>query len=64
MGLTAGMILIGAGFGLVLFAIPRRRKDMRPFLAGPLMREAYPSLCPMLIALGAAFTLAWFMQRT
>ena len=64
MDLTTGLFLVGAGLGLVLFAVPRRGEDMRPFLAGPLMREAYPSLCLMLIALGAAFTLAWFMQRT
>jgi hypothetical protein len=64
MGLTAGLILVVAGFGLVLFAIPRRGEDMRPFLADPLMRAAYSSLCLMLIALGASFTIAWFMQRT
>jgi len=64
MGLTAGLILVGAGFGLVLIGVPRRGEDMLPFLAGPLMRVAYPSLCLTLIALGAAFTLAWFMHPT
>lgn len=64
LGLTAGLILVGAGFGLVLIGVPRRGEDMRPFLAGLFMRVAYPSLCLTLIALGAAYTLAWFMQRT
>jgi hypothetical protein len=64
MGLTAGLILVGAGFGLVLFAIPRQGEDMRPFLAGPFMQVGYPSLCLTLIAIGAAFTLAWLMHPT
>ena len=64
MGLTTGLILVGAGFGLVLFAIPRQGEDMRPFLAGPFMQVGYPSLCLMLIAIGAAFTLAWLMHPT
>ena len=63
MGLTAGVILVTAGFGLVLIGVPRRGEDLRPFLAGPLRRVAYPSLCLTLIALGAAYSLAWFMQR-
>jgi hypothetical protein len=64
MSLTAGLILVGAGFGLVLFAIPRQGEDMRPFLAGPFMQVGYPSLCLTLIAIGAAFTLAWLMHPT
>jgi hypothetical protein len=64
MGLTPGLILVGAGFGLVLFAIPRQGEDMRPFLAGPFMQVGYPSLCLTLIAIGAAFTLAWLMHPT
>jgi hypothetical protein len=64
MDLTTGLFLVGAGLGLVLFAVPRRGEDMRPFLAGPFTRVAYPSLCLALIALGAVHTLAWFMQRT
>jgi hypothetical protein len=47
----------------VLIGVPRLGEDLRPFLAGPLMRVAYPSLCLTLIALGAAYSLAWFMQR-
>jgi hypothetical protein len=64
MGLTTGLILVGAGFGLVLFAIPRQGEDMRPFLAGPFMQVGSPSLCLTLIAIGAAFTLAWLMHPT
>ena len=64
MGLTPGLILVGAGFGLVLFAIPRQGEDMRPFLAGPFMQVGYPSLCVTLIAIGAAFTIAWLMHPT
>jgi hypothetical protein len=64
MSLTAGLILVGAGFGLVLFAIPRQGEDMRPFLAGPFMQVGYPSLCLTLIAIGAAFTIAWLMHPT
>ena len=58
MGLTTGLILVGAGFGLVLIGVPRRGEDMRPFLAGPFMQVGYPSLCLTLIAIGAAFTIA------
>jgi hypothetical protein len=64
MGLTASLILVAAGFGLVLIGVPRRGEDLHPFLMGPATRVAYPSLCLTLIALGAAYMLAWFMQRT
>ena len=64
MGLTTGLILVGAGFGLVLFAIPRQGEAMRPFLTGPFMQVGYPSLCLTLIAIGAAFTIAWLMHPT
>ena len=63
MGLTAGLILVAARFGLVLIGVPRRGEDARLFLAWHFMRVAYPSLCLTLIALGAAYSLAWFMQR-
>ena len=64
MGLTTGLILVGAGFGLVLFAIPRQGEAMRPFLAGPFMQVSYPSLCLTLIAIGATHTLAWLIHPT
>jgi hypothetical protein len=37
---------------------------MRPFLAGPFMQVGSPSLCLTLIAIGAAFTIAWLMHPT
>ena len=64
MDLTTGLFLVGAGLGLVLFAVPRRGEDMRPFLAGPFMQVGSPSLCLTLIAIGAAFTIAWLMHPT
>lgn len=54
MGLTGGFALLGLGLGLFLFGIPRGGEDMRPFLRGVFVQVAYPSLCLVLIALGAA----------
>jgi hypothetical protein len=55
MGLTSGLILLAIGLGLFVFAIPRGAQEIRPFLRGGLVEVAYPALCLVLIAFGAAF---------
>lgn len=55
MAMTGGFVLLGLGLGLVLFAIPRGGEDVRPFLRGGFVQVAYPSLCLVCLALGAAF---------
>jgi len=64
MGLTASLILVGTGLGLGLFAIPRWGDDLRPFLKSSFIKVAYPSLCPTLIAFGAASTITGLMRPT
>jgi hypothetical protein len=57
MGLTAGLVLLALGILLVALGRPRRGEDLRPFLRSPLAQVLYPSLCLVLLSLGAAFTL-------
>jgi hypothetical protein len=54
MAFTSGIVLLVSGILLVLVAIPRRREDIRPWLQSPLAQVVYPSLCLVLIAMGAA----------
>jgi hypothetical protein len=57
MGLISGLVLIGAGILLVLLGLPRRGEDLRPFLRTPFAQVIYPSICLLLLSMGAALTL-------
>jgi hypothetical protein len=56
MGLATGLGLLAIGLVLVLVALPRRGEDMRPWLRSSLAQVAYPSICLVFIAMGAATT--------
>ncbi len=48
--IVLGLVLLGSGVGLLLFAIPRAGEDIRPFLRSDFMQVAYPSTCLALMA--------------
>jgi hypothetical protein len=57
MGLIGGIVLLAVGIGLVILALPRRGEDIRPFLKFPLAQVLYPSICLVLLSMGAAVIL-------
>ncbi len=63
MGLTAGLMLIALGALMVALGRPRRGEDLRPFLRSSFAQVFYPSLCLVLLSMGAAFTLTSLLRQ-